>query len=540
MRFLPHAVAATLVVVVLPALVLTLAGPDGPAWVALLSVLAAMAGSLGLAAAGAAVWMRHPGSQDTVFGDLMLWGWLRKYRAERRLEEARVLLEGGSAAALDGADAKTRRDLLEKLIAALEARDAYTHGHSKRVTRHSERIARELGLPQELVAKVRIAAAVHDVGKIQTPREVLTKPGRLDDWEFEIIKQHPVDGAAMVRDLGDAEITAMVRHHHERLDGTGYPDRLAGEEIPLGARIIAVADTFDAMTSSRPYRAACRHKKALDVLAKEAGAQLDPAPVAAFMRYYSGKRSVGWTALAVAAPQRLGGWLGGVLQNVGAGIAPAVHGLAAVGAAAAIGAGLGGRVESTSAKVAPQQLVQAADASDPGRPNSENRGAANGATDRRAPGAADDRRPRERRGRAERDRANGTDRTRGGDRSGERQGGGPGDVGSGGDDDGSGGGGGGGTGSPGGGGGGGSLGGGGESTTPPGSGGGTDDSEPSITLPDVEVPKVEAPSVEVGPITTPEVETPPVEVPKVEVPSVELGPITTPKIETPGVRVPGL
>ena len=330
MRFLPHAIAATFVVVVLPSLVLTLAGPDGPAWVVLLSVLAAMAASLGLAAAGSAIWMRHPGSQDTVFGDLMLWGWLRKYRAERRLAEARALLEGGSAAALDDADAQTRRDLLKKLSTALEARDAYTHGHSKRVTRHSERIARELGLPPELVAKVRIAAAVHDVGKIKTPREVLTKPGRLDDSEFEIVKQHPVDSAEMVRDLGDAEITAMVRHHHERLDGTGYPDRLAGDEIPLGARIIAVADTFDAMTSSRPYRTACRHKKALDVLAKEAGAQLDPAPVAAFMRYYSGKRLVGWTALAAAAPQRLGAWLGGVFQNVGAGIAPAVKGLAAV------------------------------------------------------------------------------------------------------------------------------------------------------------------------------------------------------------------
>jgi hypothetical protein len=175
---------------------------------------------------------------------------------------------------------------------------------------------------------------VHDVGKIKTPREVLTKPGRLDDSEFETVKHHPVDGAAMVRNLGDAEITAMVRHHHERLDGTGYPDRLAGEEIPLGARIIAVADTFDAMTSSRPYRAACRHKKALDVLAKEAGAQLDPAPVAAFMRYYSGKRSVGWTSLAAAAPQRLGAWLGGVFIAAGLGwTAPAAVGaaLAAVG-----------------------------------------------------------------------------------------------------------------------------------------------------------------------------------------------------------------
>ena len=383
------------------------------------------------------------------------------------------------------------------------------------MTRHSERIARELGLPQELVAKVRIAAAVHDVGKIRTPREVLTKPGRLDDSEFEIIKQHPVDGAAMVLDLGDDEITEMVRHHHERLDGTGYPDRLAGDEIPLGARIIAVADTFDAMTSSRPYRAACRHKKALDVLAKEAGAQLDPAPVAAFMRYYSGKRSVGWTALAAAAPQRLGAWLGGAFQNIGAGIAPTLHGLAAVGAAGVIGAGLGGAAESTSAKVARQQPVEAAEASDPGRRNSEDRGAASAETERRAPGSGDDRGTRDRRGRSEQGAPNGTDGPRAGDPRGGREGDGPG-----GDGDG--------------------PGGGGGTITPPGSGGDTDDSAPSITLPDVRVPKVKVPSVDVGPISTPELETPPVEVPKIEVPSVEVGPIETPKIETPRVRVPGL
>jgi putative nucleotidyltransferase with HDIG domain len=536
MRFLPHAIAATFVVMVLPSLVLTLAGPDGPGWVVLLCVLAAMAASLGLAGAGSAIWIRHPRSHDTVFADLMLWGWLRKYRAERRLAEARALLEGGSAAALHGADAETRRDLLERLSAALEARDAYTHGHSKRVTRHAERIARELGLSQELVAKVRIAAAVHDVGKIKTPREVLTKPGRLDDSEFQIIKQHPVDGARMVRDLGDTEITEMVRHHHERLDGTGYPDRLAGDAIPLGARVIAVADTFDAMTSSRPYRAACKHKKALDVLAKEAGTQLDPGAVAAFLRYYSGKRSVGWTALAAAAPQRLGAWLGGVFQNVGAGIASTVQGLSALAAAGVIGAGLGGGAEPTSAEVARNQPGQAAEAAVPGRRNaSENRRAASGQTDRRAPGSGDDRRPRDRRGRAERGGSNGTDGPRAGDPGGGRERGG-----SGGDSDGSGGGGGGGTGSPGGAGDAPGGGGGGGTTTPPGSGGGTGGSAPSITLPDVEVPKVEVPSVEVGPISTPEVETPPVEVPKVEVPSVEVGPIKTPKIETPRVRVPGL
>jgi HD-GYP domain-containing protein (c-di-GMP phosphodiesterase class II) len=133
------------------------------------------------------------------------------------------------------------------------------------------------------VTKVRIAAAVHDVGKIKTPREVLTKPGRLDDSEFEIVKHHPVDGAAMVRNLGDAEITAMVRHHHERLDGTGYPDRLAGDEIPLGARVFAVADALDAMTSHRPYRRAMSWQAARTEILAQSKRQFDPNVVDAFV-----------------------------------------------------------------------------------------------------------------------------------------------------------------------------------------------------------------------------------------------------------------
>ncbi len=107
---------------------------------------------------------------------------------------------------------------------------------------------------------------MHDVGKVETPTAVLHKAGRLSDEEFDIVKRHPVDGADMVATLDDDELTAIVRHHHERLDGTGYPDGLAGDEIPLGARILAVADTFDAITSTRPYRQANPHKKALDIL----------------------------------------------------------------------------------------------------------------------------------------------------------------------------------------------------------------------------------------------------------------------------------
>ena len=135
----------------------------------------------------------------------------------------------------------------------------------------------------------------------------------------------------MATGLGDPAIAAMIRHHHERLDGKGYPDGLAGEEIPLGARIIAVADTFDAITSDRAYRRASSHKRALDVLAREAGTQLDADAVAGFVGYYRGLPTVAWSAFATAAPQRLFAWLGGLTPGVGAGAAGAAALLIGVG-----------------------------------------------------------------------------------------------------------------------------------------------------------------------------------------------------------------
>jgi putative nucleotidyltransferase with HDIG domain len=349
-RFLPHALAATFVVMVVPSLTVAAIGPSSSLLLVLLSVAIAMGASVALATLGSACWTRHPASQDVVFGDLMLWGWLRKVHAERRLDKASALLDSdgleAEAHTLSGA---RRCEILQQLAGLLDASDSFTHGHSRRVTRHAERIAREMGLPPDQVTKIRVAAALHDVGKVHTPREVLTKPGRLSAEEFAIIKRHPVDGAEMVAEIGDAEITAMVRHHHERLDGTGYPDGLAQEEIPLGARVIAVADTFDAMTSSRPYRRATKHRKALDVLSTEAGSQLDPAPVAAFMRYYTGKRSVGWSAFIVTAPPRLATWIGGPLQGAGAGMAPLAQGVVAAGLVALAGASLGGVTHPASA-----------------------------------------------------------------------------------------------------------------------------------------------------------------------------------------------
>ena len=233
---------------------------------------------------------------------------------------------------------------LERLAGLLEAREAYTHGHSRRVTRHAERVARAMGLHPSDVATVRTAAALHDIGKLHTPRAILNEPGGLTEDEFAVIKRHPVDGAAMLAQAGDHEIAMIVRHHHERLDGAGYPDGLAGEAIPLGARIIAVADTFDAMTSSRSYRGACRHKKALDVLSEEAGTQLDADAVAAFRGYYSGRRSVAWSAMAGAVPQRILAWLGSATQGFGSATAAVAPLLPAVGAAALLAAGPGGPV----------------------------------------------------------------------------------------------------------------------------------------------------------------------------------------------------
>jgi putative nucleotidyltransferase with HDIG domain len=341
-RYLAHAVIATAFVLGLPAAVVWALTPAGSLTWSIVSVPVAMLLSVVVAGAGSAIWSRRPGSRDLIFADLMLWGWVRRVRAERRLAEARKVL--GAALGGEGADGLTRDDrvqALSSLSGLLEARDAYTHGHTRRVTRHAERIARAMRLPPAEVAQVRTAAALHDVGKINTPRDVLNKPGRLTDDEFAVMRRHPVDGAEMLAGIGDPEITAMVRHHHERLDGGGYPDGLAGEEIPLGARIIAVADTFDAMTSSRSYRGACRHKKALEVLASEAGVQLDREAVGAFLGYYSGRRSVAWSALVTTAPQRLLGMVGTSSQGLGSGAASVSQLLPAIGAAAVLAAAPG-------------------------------------------------------------------------------------------------------------------------------------------------------------------------------------------------------
>jgi putative nucleotidyltransferase with HDIG domain len=264
------------------------------------------------------VWERSDRSGDVLFGDLMIWGWIRRCHQQRRLADASSLL---GARRVDGAtdplslSIERRTQLLEQLAADLEARDPYTHGHSRRVARYATMIAKRMGLSADEVARIRLAAVLHDVGKVETPLKVLHKPGRLTDSEFAVVKEHPVTGERMVAILEDPELSEIVRHHHERLDGTGYPDRLAGDQIPLGSRIISVADTFDAITSERPYRGARPHRQALSILRTEAGAQLDGDAVTAFCSVYLGRRPLSaWVALtdlgerliATLAPDAIG------------------------------------------------------------------------------------------------------------------------------------------------------------------------------------------------------------------------------------------
>jgi putative nucleotidyltransferase with HDIG domain len=299
-RYLPLSVLATLAVVVGPVAVVTVLVPRNGVFWKLLAVVLAVVGSLAIASAGAWLWKRWPRSRELIFAELMLWGWARRVWMERRLIRVQGVFE--SAREEDRAVSIELLTLLSDLVQAL---DPYVHGHSRRVASLAGRIAREMGLSPIEIAKVESAALVHDVGKIYTPKEILHKPDRLNDREFAIIKLHARDGADMVAEAGDPEIAAIVRHHHERLDGRGYPDGIAGDEIPLGSRIIAVADTFDAITSTRPYRPPRTHKEAIDILSAEADEQLDATVVAALMTCYAARRPVTGSAFANAAPAQI-------------------------------------------------------------------------------------------------------------------------------------------------------------------------------------------------------------------------------------------
>lgn len=182
---------------------------------------------------------------------------------------------------------KTYLETVQALAQAIEASDEYTRGHSDRVTKIAIQIARELKLGRTLIDVLKIACILHDVGKIGIIKEVLNKPGKLNDSEFNIIRMHPALGEQIITPVAFlTPIRPIVRHHHERFDGRGYPDGLKGENIPYLSRIIAVADTYDAMTSERPYRPALSEDIALAEIRKCSGTQFDPEVVKAFLEIH--------------------------------------------------------------------------------------------------------------------------------------------------------------------------------------------------------------------------------------------------------------
>ncbi len=182
---------------------------------------------------------------------------------------------------------KTFLDTIKSLSLAIDAKDPYTRGHSSRVADYVVSLAHELKWPEDKIEFLQYIALIHDVGKVTVPEDILKKEGLLSRDEYNIMKTHSSAGAEVIKDVNYfAAGVYIIRHHHERWDGKGYPDQIRGVDIPEGARIISVADAFDAMTSDRPYRNALPPSVALKELKSCTGTQFDPKVVAAFIRIY--------------------------------------------------------------------------------------------------------------------------------------------------------------------------------------------------------------------------------------------------------------
>jgi putative nucleotidyltransferase with HDIG domain len=207
--------------------------------------------------------------------------------AERHLAELAASQIAALLAAFEHEERAQRlyRETLASLSNALEAKDAVTSEHTEEVVRLAVALAAELGLELEAVRTVELGAVLHDIGKVRVPEAILNKPGPLDEAEWAVMRTHPEVGEQIVRPIQSLQaILPIVRHHHERWDGTGYPDGLAGRAIPVGARIVAVCDAYRAMTEDRPYREALGPDEARRELEQGAGTQFDPDCVAAFLR----------------------------------------------------------------------------------------------------------------------------------------------------------------------------------------------------------------------------------------------------------------
>jgi putative nucleotidyltransferase with HDIG domain len=176
------------------------------------------------------------------------------------------------------------------LALAVEAKDPYSAGHSKRVGFYAMQIGKVLGFDEEMLRTLTDAGVLHDIGKIGIKDEILMKPSSLTPDEWKIMQQHPLIGEAIVKPVRSlSKVVTLVRHHHERYDGKGYPEGLKGEDIPLGARILAVADGYDSMITDRPYRKRFSLEQTKEELQRSAGTQYDPAIVDAFFKVLDSK-----------------------------------------------------------------------------------------------------------------------------------------------------------------------------------------------------------------------------------------------------------
>jgi diguanylate cyclase (GGDEF)-like protein len=233
--------------------------------------------------AGVAMYPTHGTGRDELIrlADTALY-WAKKDGKNRvRSYTAESILRANLEQLADTPDRAAQYRAAESLAKAVDERDAYTGSHSQRVGDYSARIARRLGADDSAVELTRLAGNLHDLGKLAIPEEVLRKPDSLSEAERVILERHPQIGFRMLESLGVEPVAEWVLHHHERWDGAGYPNRLAGDQIPLGARIIFVADAFDAMTSEREYSRAMPPQDALAELERCSGTQFDPAVVKA-------------------------------------------------------------------------------------------------------------------------------------------------------------------------------------------------------------------------------------------------------------------
>src|SRR5262249_941047 len=234
--------------------------------------------------AGVATFPQHGRERDSLIrlADGALY-WAKEHgKNQVRLARADVAELSEFRRVASGADRVARFRAAASLARAVDSRDAYTGSHSERVGTLAAQIAEQLDLSVDEIELTRLAGSLHDLGKLAIPEEILRKPAALTDPERLVLERHPQIGFRMLESLGVDPIADWVLHHHERWDGHGYPDGLKGDEIPLGARIIFVADAFDAMTSDRLYRAALTFEEAVAEVERCAGTQFDPQVVEAF------------------------------------------------------------------------------------------------------------------------------------------------------------------------------------------------------------------------------------------------------------------